>query len=319
MISEIIDDAEPKPIMPRMQRRDFLQLSASAVLAASLPNMAPRPRRRFVSTRFGDIAYFERGSGPTALFIHGFPLNGYQWRDVLPRLASYRRCIAPDLMGLGFTKVASGQGVTPDDQLAMIVGFLDALSIATVDVVGSDSGGAVAQLLAARHRDRVRTLLLSNCDVEIDSPPQAALQLIVDARAGIWADRYAAAWVADHKKARAADALGGMCYVDPARLSDETIDTYLSPLVSSPERKAQLNAYAVGLDPNPLKGIPYNDMPVRVVWGMADTIFRPADADFLDHAYPKSRGVRRVPTGKLFWPEEFPDIIAEEARALWRG
>jgi haloalkane dehalogenase len=32
---------------------------------------------------------------------------------------------------------------------------------------------------------------------------------------------------------------------------------------------------------------------------------------------PKSRGIRRVPGGKLFFPEEFPDVIADEARALW--
>jgi len=289
-------------------------------VAATMPTRSifePPLERRFIATRFGDIAYYERGTGPVALFIHGFPLNGFQWRDVLPRLSAYRRCLAPDMMGLGYTKVAAGQGVTPDEQMAMIVAFLDALSITTVDLVGSDSGGAVAQLLAARHRARVRTMLLPNCDVEIDSPPQAALQLIADARAGTWADQNAAVWLADHGKARGANGLGGSCYAYPSRLSDEAIDTYLSPLVSSPERKALLNAYAVGLDPNPLKGIPYHDMPVRMVWGMADTIFRPADADFLNHAYPKSRGIRPVPMGKLFWPEEFPDIIAEEARGLW--
>lgn len=30
-----------------------------------------------------------------------------------------------------------------------------------------------------------------------------------------------------------------------------------------------------------------------------------------------SRGVRRLPGRKLFWPEELPDVVAEEARALW--
>ena len=36
--------------------------------------------RRFVRTKFGKIAYVERGSGDVALFLHGFPLNGFQWR-----------------------------------------------------------------------------------------------------------------------------------------------------------------------------------------------------------------------------------------------
>ena len=60
-------------------------------------------------------------------------------------------------------------------------------------------------------------------------------------------------------------------------------------------------------------------VPLRVVWGTGDTIFKQEDADYLDHLLPNSRGVRRIPGAKLFWPEEFPDVIAEEARKLWGG
>jgi hypothetical protein len=40
-------------------------------------------------------------------------------------------------------------------------------------------------------------------------------------------------------------------------------------------------------------------------------------ADWLDRALPRSRGVRRVQGTKLFFPEEMPELIAEEASALW--
>jgi hypothetical protein len=50
---------------------------------------------------------------------------------------------------------------------------------------------------------------------------------------------------------------------------------------------------------------------------MGDTVFSPADADWLDRTFPNSRGVRRIAGAKLFFPEEFPEIIAEEARQLW--
>jgi len=43
-----------------------------------------------------------------------------------------------------------------------------------------------------------------------------------------------------------------------------------------------------------------------------DTIFSPASV-------PRSQGVRRVEPAKVFFPEEMPDIIAEEARRLWRA
>jgi hypothetical protein len=49
--------------------------------------------RKFAETSFGKIAYVERGVGPAALFIHGFPLNGFQWRDIADDMQNDRRCL----------------------------------------------------------------------------------------------------------------------------------------------------------------------------------------------------------------------------------
>src|SRR5690242_9376468 len=102
-----------------MQRRTFLHLAAagaaSSAFAASNAFAAcdrgvesvAKPTdaaafaaaRRFAQTPFGRIAYVERGRGDAALFLHGFPLNGFQWRGALDRLASHRRCVVPDFLG----------------------------------------------------------------------------------------------------------------------------------------------------------------------------------------------------------------------------
>lgn len=279
--------------------------------------------RRRLQTPFGDIAFTDRGSGPAALFLHGFPLNGFQWRGVIDRLQDVRRCIAPDLLGLGFTRVADGQGVAPADQVDMLLDLMDRLDIQTFDLIGSDSGGAVAQLLMLRRPERVRTVLLANCDVETNSPPSALLPVLDMARQGTFPDLWLAPWFADKALARSETGLGGQTYSRPGDLSDAAIETYLGPLVYSAERKALTNAYAVALDPNPLAGIEAAlkqlNTPVRIVWGMRDDIFAPADADYLDRILPGSRGVRRVAAGKLFFPEEYPDVMAEEARTLWVG
>lgn len=301
-------------------------MAATTVVATCLRNL-PRPMtaasfhasRRFANLSFGDIAYVERGSGEVALFLHGFPLNGFQWRGALDRLSAYRRCIAPDFMGLGYTRVAPGQRVTPGAQVSMLAAFLDALSIRRIDLVANDSGGAIAQLFVTQYPDRVRTLLLTNCDVEPDSPPAAVLPVIAMAREGTFADRWLVPWLANKELARSPQGLGGQCYADSAHPTDEAIECYLSPLVSSPERKALVHAYALGLTPNPLAGLPRSDVPLRIVWGMADTIFSPSDAEYLDRTFPGSRGVHRVSGAKLFWPEEFPDILGQEAVRLWRA
>ena len=314
-----------------MQRRHFIQAGLFALApvvgctaltgTSRLDAPAFRRERRFARTSFGRIAYLERGSGDAALFLHGFPLNSFQWRGQLERLSPYRRCITPDFMGLGFTEVREGQGVAPAEQVSMLAELLDTLSINAVDLIANDSGGAVAQLFMVRYPQRVRSVLLTNCDVEPDSPPPALMPVIELARAGKFADEWLAPWVADKDLARSSKGIGGMTYTRPEELSNETIDYYLAPLVSSPQRKARLHAYAMGLDPNPLAGIESKlktcRIPTRIVWGTGDDIFSQASPDYLDRLLPESRGVRRIEGAKLFFPEEFPDVIAEEARRLW--
>lgn len=321
-----------------MERRHFLARSTGALVAAALGGCSGRSSmqreaaaeldasafrrlRRYARTRFGSIAYVEQGTGPAALFLHGFPLNGFQWRGALTRLSPYRRCIAPDFLGMGYTQVAEGQSCSPQAQVEMLLALLDALGETRVDLVANDSGGAVAQLLLAQHGERVRSLLLSNCDAENDSPPPALLPVIELSKHGRFVDEWLAPWHADQTLARSAEGIGGMCYADPANPSDEAIETYFGPLLSSQRSKDLAHAYAVALAPNPLAGIGpalrRSKVPTRIVWGVADSIFSAHSPQFLDAAFGNSRGVRLLADSKLFWPEERPDVIAEEALRLW--
>ncbi|WP_394538648.1 alpha/beta fold hydrolase [Lysobacter enzymogenes] len=277
--------------------------------------------RKFARTAFGDIAYVERGDGPAALFLHGFPLNGFQWRGALPRLAPYRRCIAPDWLGLGYTRVAPDQAVDPQAQAAMILALMDALGIASADLVANDSGGAIAQLLLTAHPKRVRTVLLTNCDTEFDNPPPKLRPVIELSKQGRFVDEWLAPWWQDKALARSPQGFGGMCYADPAHPDDDAIDMYFGPLLSTQRRKALTHAYAIGLERNVLEGIGArlgrSRAPARVLWGMADDIFDAAQAQPLADAFGQSRGLRKLDGYKLFWPEERPDVIAEEAQRLW--
>ena len=60
-----------------------------------------------------------------------------------------------------------------------------------------------------------------------------------------------------------------------------------------------------------------NNQPARMVWGTGDQLFDVKWAEWLHATLPHSRGIRRVEGAKLFFAEEMPDLIAEEARALW--
>lgn len=279
--------------------------------------------RRYASVPEGEIAYYERGEGDVALFIHGFPLNSLHWWRAVDRLAPARRCIALDLLAHGHTRVSPGANVALPDQARMIVAFLDTLGIQAVDLVGNDSGTGIAQLLAVGQPERVRSMLLTNGDVEPDTPPAPLLPVVRLAKAGRFADEVIMPSLRDKEAMRSPQGVGGLTYTVPERLGDAAIEAYFVPLVASAERKAQIDAYAASLDPNPLAGIEAAlracRAPTRIVWGMGDVMFSPEDPAYLDRILPASRGVRAVPDAKLFFPEEMPEIVAEEAVRLWRA
>jgi pimeloyl-ACP methyl ester carboxylesterase len=316
-----------------MQRRDFVVLTSGSLIAPALLSSATAATgmrvtaaefgaaRRFVDTRFGRIAHVDRGRGDAVLFLHGLPLNGFQWRDSIAMLSSDRRCLAPDFLGLGYTEVAAGQSVGPLDQMAMLIAFLDATDVRKVDVIASDSGGAVAQHLVTRHPERVRSLLLANCDTEIDYPV-AALQVSFElSRQGQFADGVVGAWQADKALARSDEKGLGACYADATRLPDEVFDEYLLPLLASAQKKAKLHEYVLALEANPLAGIESAlgkcRVPTRIVWGADDRVFSTQSPGYLAKAFGNSKGLRMLEGSKLFWPEERPEIVVEEARMLW--
>lgn len=279
--------------------------------------------RRHAALPMSNVAYVEHGHGPAALFLHGFPLNGYQWRGALERLQKYRRCIAPDMMGLGYTTTPQSQSITPETQAAMLAAFLDYLRIDTIDLVGNDSGGLVSQLFLARHPDRVRTLLLTNCDVDENNPPAGFLPFAALARQGLFTDRVIVPTLNDKDAARSSKGFAGQTYTYPERFADETIEMYFRPLVATPLRKSQVDQYAVALGANELVAVRENlrqwKGPARMVWGLKDPLFGIQWAEWLDKTLPGSRGIRRVEEAQLFFPEEMPELIADEATTLWHA
>ena len=57
--------------------------------------------KQFVDVNGKRMAYVEMGSGRPIVFQHGNPTSSYLWRNIMPSLAPFGRCIAVDLIGMG--------------------------------------------------------------------------------------------------------------------------------------------------------------------------------------------------------------------------
>ena len=281
--------------------------------------------RRFADVKSGRIAYVEQGTGPVALFVHGVPLNGYHWRHVIEKVRHRRRCIAIDLMGLGYSEIAPAKDVSFDAQARMIAEVIDALHIDQIDLVGNDSGGAVAQIFAANCPERLRSLVLTNCDVHDGWPPPQVLPLMERARNGTLAVVFQP--LLDHPDlARARFARGESVpmfrsFSDPSVLTDETIWVYLQPLLSSPRRIASFERYWLAFDNAQTVAI-YESLkrlkaPTLIVWGLADIFFDVKWAYWLKDTIPGATRLIEVPDGRLFFPEDRAASLIEPLLSFW--
>jgi pimeloyl-ACP methyl ester carboxylesterase len=113
----------------------------------------------------GTIRYRERGDGRPVVFVHGFLTNADLWRGVVPALAESYRCIAPDWpLGSHTVAMEPGADLTPHGIARLVADFLAELDLDDVVLVGNDTGGALAQMVATRHPERLGALVLTPCD-----------------------------------------------------------------------------------------------------------------------------------------------------------
>ncbi len=113
----------------------------------------------------GTIRYRESGEGPPVVFVHGLLVDGRLWRKVTPLLEDRFRCIVPDLpLGSHAQPMNPDADLSPAGLARIVAGFLEALDLEDVTLVANDTGGAISQITAAHHPERIGRLLLTNCD-----------------------------------------------------------------------------------------------------------------------------------------------------------
>ena len=111
----------------------------------------------------GATNYLEAGSGDPVVFIHGSGpgVTAYaNWRLSLPLLADRFHCYALDMAGFGFTERPAGITYGLQVWVDQVLGFLDALGLERVSLVGNSFGGAIALRFAVEHPDRLDKLVL---------------------------------------------------------------------------------------------------------------------------------------------------------------
>jgi haloalkane dehalogenase len=116
--------------------------------------------RKYLPVLGTRMAYVDVGAGDPIVFLHGNPTPSYLWRNIIPRLLPFGRCLAPDYVGMG------NSGAAPDgcyrfiDHQRYLDAWFETLGLGhNVTLVVHDWGSALGFSWAHRHPERIRAII----------------------------------------------------------------------------------------------------------------------------------------------------------------
>jgi pimeloyl-ACP methyl ester carboxylesterase len=266
---------------------------------------------RFVQVDGLRLAYRRVGEGaPTkVLLVHGITTHSFLWEGVLEALSARGDLdlVAVDLPGCGASDKPLDVSYALRDHAERLPRFCQALGLGRIHLVGHDLGGGIAQIMAVRHPELVRSLAVVNC-VGYDYWP---VQPITALRTPIVRQLLLAAIDAGAFTLVVKRGLFHKELLTPALMAD-----YLAPLGSADGRKAFVH-FARCLDNgNLMELIPSLkrlSLPTTVLWGMADVYLAFAIAERLVADIPGARLVRLATAGH-YAPIDEPGAVAAALR-----
>src|ERR1700688_2831617 len=111
------------------------------------------------------IYYAMQGSGSTLVLLHGGgDSGGPSFARQLDVFSERHRIVAPDQVGQGHTPDVPGP-LTYTGMMDDTAALLQHLNLNHVDVVGFSDGGIIALMLAVRHPELVRRLVISGVNI----------------------------------------------------------------------------------------------------------------------------------------------------------
>jgi pimeloyl-ACP methyl ester carboxylesterase len=270
----------------------------------------------------GTIEYTDTGgAGPVIVLLHGLMMDASLWDGPVAELSAGYRCLAPTLP-LGAHRIP----MRPDADLslpaiaALAAEFLDRLDLRDVILVGSDTGGALVQLIVAGGAERVAQIVLVSCDAFDNFPPGLTGKTLVAAGRlppalfGLFMQQL---------RLRPARRLP-LAFGWLTRRGDAATARWVRPVLTQPAirrdtvRLLRAIARDTGLLLDAARQLPSFTGPALVVWAAGDRVMPPAHGPRLAALFPRGRLVE-VPDSytliSLDQPAALARLIRESARA----
>jgi pimeloyl-ACP methyl ester carboxylesterase len=259
----------------------------------------------------GTIRYRESGRGEPIVFVHGFLVNGLLWRKVVPNLERDFRCIVPDLpLGSHERPMNADADLSPKGLARLVADFIEALDLRNVTLVGNDTGGAICQIVATEHPERVGRLVLTPCDAFEHFPPAAFAYFGAVAR--VPGGLTALFQPLRMRAFRHSPIAFG--WLIKGRPDPEVTEAWARPFLSNRGIRRDAVKVVRGIHKRhtleAARKLPSFDRPTLIAWAPEDRFFKYDWAERLAATIPNAR-LERIEDAYTFVSEDQPDRLAE--------
>jgi pimeloyl-ACP methyl ester carboxylesterase len=238
----------------------------------------------------GTIEYERSGAedGRPVVFVHGYMVGRSLWKPLADLLTARGfLCIAPTWpLGGHFEPMRADTELTIEAIAAMVSELLDELSLDDVVLVGNDTGGAIAQVVATTAATRLGGLVLTSCDAFEHFPPPILKPLIAAARL---APAFAAALQPLRTRFGRRRAYGALAHADIDRLASD----WVQPALVDRGVREDLRRLTASLDQQTTMAaaarLPEFTKPALIAWSADDAFFPIEDGRRLAATLPDSR------------------------------
>jgi pimeloyl-ACP methyl ester carboxylesterase len=272
---------------------------------------AVKPSIETVALNAGTIHYEKSGpaDGRPIVFVHGYAMGSSLWRPLSERLAARGlRCLAPTWpLGAHTEPMRESAELTMESIAATVGELLEALELNDVVLAGNDTGGAIAQLVATGHADRLGALVLTSCDAFEHFPPPILKPFIAAAKVPA---AFAAAAQPLRTKVGRKRAYGALAHAD----IDELVQEWLRPALSDKRIREDLRRFTASLRRESTvaaaRRLPQFTKPALVAWSADDAFFPLEDGRRLADTLPDAR-LEVIEGARTFSMIDQPDRLAE--------
>jgi pimeloyl-ACP methyl ester carboxylesterase len=267
----------------------------------------------------GPIRYRESGSGPTIVFAHGLLVDGTLWRKVTPLLDPDFRCVVPDLpLGSHREAMRADADLTPPGVARIVADFMDRLGLEDVTLVGNDTGGAISQLVATNHPERLGRLVLTPCDAYENFLPPFFRPLQYAAKVP---GMLTAVMQSTRIRAVQRSPLGFGMLISPDAIDPDVLDAWVRPYLGNPGVRRDTVKFVKSISNRytleAAQRLRDFDRPTLIAWAPEDRFFKFKYAEKLATAIPNARLVR-IENSRTFVSEDQPERLAQEIASFVR-